>query len=75
MAHIAEAARNDVQVVNAVDVTIQDDGCAFPGDTVTLIGADGAERSGASELAAKAGTIPWEIFTGISSRVARHPLR
>lgn len=43
-----------------------------PGDTVTLLGCD---RQGncihAEELAAKTGTIPYEIFCGISKRVPR----
>jgi alanine racemase len=42
------------------------------GDEVTLIGSD---KSGncihAEELAAAAGTIPYEIFCGISKRVPR----
>jgi alanine racemase len=42
-----------------------------PGDEVVLIGRQGEEEVLASELAAKAGTIAWEIFTGISKRVTR----
>jgi alanine racemase len=42
-----------------------------PGDEVVLIGRQGGQEILASELATKAGTIPWEIFTGITSRVAR----
>ena len=41
------------------------------GDEAVLIGRQGAEEILASELAEKAGTIPWEIFTGIGMRVAR----
>ena len=41
------------------------------GDEVVLIGGQDQESILASELATKAGTIPWEIFTGISQRVAR----
>ncbi len=41
------------------------------GDTVTLIGRDGAEEVTAAELAEKAGTIPYEIVCGISKRVPR----
>ena len=44
---------------------------AAPGDEVVLIGAQGRERITAAEVAAKAGTIPWEIFTRISGRVER----
>jgi alanine racemase len=42
-----------------------------PGDEVVLIGRQGDEEILASELAAKAGTIAWEIFTGITKRVVR----
>ena len=41
------------------------------GEEVVLIGRQGAEEITASELAAKAGTIPWEIFTGIGTRAER----
>lgn len=42
-----------------------------PGDAVTLLGADGDGAITAAELAEKAGTIPWEILTGIAPRVRR----
>ncbi len=42
-----------------------------PGDTVTLIGRDGAARVTAEDLAEIGGTITHEIITGISSRVSR----
>jgi alanine racemase len=42
-----------------------------PGAEVVLIGTQGSERILASELAQRAGTIPWEILTGIGSRVRR----
>jgi len=42
-----------------------------PGDEVVLIGRQGAEEILATELATKAGTIAWEIFTGITRRVTR----
>ena len=41
------------------------------GDEAILIGADGAEEIPVAEVAAKAGTIPWEIFTSIGTRVDR----
>jgi alanine racemase len=41
------------------------------GDEAVLIGRQGDEQILASELADKAGTIPWEIFTGIKNRVER----
>jgi alanine racemase len=42
-----------------------------PGDEVILIGRQGEEEILASELASKAGTIAWELFTGITKRVVR----
>jgi alanine racemase len=41
------------------------------GDEVVLIGRQGREEISALELAAWAGTIPWEILTGITARVPR----
>jgi alanine racemase len=41
------------------------------GEEAVLIGRQGAEEILATELAAKAGTIAWEIFTGITKRVLR----
>lgn len=41
------------------------------GDEVVLLGSQGQETITADELAEKAGTIPWEILTGITSRVER----
>jgi alanine racemase len=41
------------------------------GDEVVLFGRQGDQEILASELATKAGTITWEIFTGITQRVVR----
>ncbi len=41
------------------------------GDEVVLIGKQGGEEILAVEVAERAGTIAWEIFTGIGSRVRR----
>jgi alanine racemase len=41
------------------------------GDRVTLIGRDGGEEIGADEIADQAGTISYEITTGITHRVPR----
>ena len=41
------------------------------GDEVVLLGAQGAERIGADELATKAGTIPYEVLCGVGARVPR----
>ncbi len=42
-----------------------------PGDEVVLIGDQGRESILAAELAERAGTIAWEIFTGITQRASR----
>jgi alanine racemase len=42
-----------------------------PGDEVVLFGRQGDQEILASEVAIKAGTIAWEIFTGITKRVVR----
>jgi alanine racemase len=42
-----------------------------PGEEAILIGRQGDEEILASELATKAGTIAWEVFTGITKRVVR----
>jgi alanine racemase len=42
-----------------------------PGEEVVLIGRQGDEEILATELATKADTIAWEIFTGITKRVVR----
>jgi len=41
------------------------------GDAATLIGKDGNSEITATDLAARAGTIAWDIFTGIGQRVQR----
>ena len=41
------------------------------GDDVVLLGCQQNESISASEIASRAGTIPWEVFTGITRRVAR----
>jgi alanine racemase len=41
------------------------------GDEVVLLGRQGNEEISVRELARKAGTIPWEIFTGLGERVIR----
>ncbi len=42
-----------------------------PGDVVTLIGRDGEREVGLSEVARLAGTIGYEILTGLTSRLPR----
>ena len=45
------------------------------GTEVVLIGGQGEEAISAGELARQAGTIPWDIFTGLGSRVERRAVR
>ncbi len=44
---------------------------AGPGDLATIIGAEGAERQTAEDVARRVGTINYEILCGISRRVPR----
>jgi alanine racemase len=44
---------------------------AYNGDEVVLIGADGTERITCEDVAAWAGTIPYEVLTNINTRVPR----
>jgi len=44
---------------------------AAPGDEAVLLGTQGSETITATELAKLAGTIAWDIFTGIGPRVTR----
>jgi alanine racemase len=46
-------------------------GSAYNGDEVVLLGESGGERIAAEDLARWAGTIPYEILTGINTRVPR----
>jgi alanine racemase len=49
---------------------IGDTGAAV-GDEVVLVGAQGGERITADEIAAREGTINYEVVTRISSRIPR----
>ena len=42
------------------------------GEEVVLLGRQDAEEIPVAELAARAGTIPWVVFTGLSARVGRY---
>jgi alanine racemase len=44
------------------------------GEEVILLGQQGSEEILAAELAERAGTIPWEIFTSLAARVTRYYL-
>ncbi len=49
--------------------------CAVPGSEAVLLGVQEGCAVSAADLARWAGTIPWEIFTGIGSRVGRLAVR
>ncbi|HEX4085104.1 MAG TPA: alanine racemase [Chthoniobacteraceae bacterium] len=57
--------------MDQIMVDVSRAGEAAAGDEAILIGAAGSDEIPAGELAAKAGTIAWEIFTGIGPRVDR----
>ena len=57
---------------STLDVT--DVASATVGDMVTLIGADGRESQTVEQLAAAAGTIPYDILCGLGRRVVRIPV-
>jgi len=46
-------------------------GSAYNGDEVILLGSDGKNSITCEELAEWAGTIPYEILTNINTRVPR----
>lgn len=57
--------------MDQIMIDLTNAGRVLPGEEVVLIGRQASEEILASELAAKAGTIPWDIFTGIGPRVTR----
>ena len=57
--------------MDLTNVDVTDVPGAEAGDEVVVIGSQGSEAISAFEVADKAGTIPWEVFTGIGSRVTR----
>ena len=68
-APVAGTVCMDMMMVDVTDVP-----GASVGDEVVLLGAQGGLRIGADELAAKAGTIPYEILCAIGKRVPRRYL-
>ncbi len=52
-------------------IDVSDTAGITPGEEVVLLGTQGEEEITAVEIATRAGTIAWEIFTGLSPRVAR----
>ena len=57
--------------MNEMLVDVTDVPGAAVGDKVTLIGRDGKEEITVEEVANQAGTIPYEIMTGIGPAVER----
>lgn len=57
--------------MDQVMISLGAGGTAYNGDEVVLLGAQGDERITVEELAAWAGTIPHDVFTGINTRVPR----
>ena len=57
--------------MDLTNVDVSDVPGAEVGDEVVVIGRQDDEEISAFEVADRASTIPWEIFTGIGSRVAR----
>ncbi len=55
--------------VTVVDITGRDD--VRPGDVATLIGSDGGETISLEEVAGLAGTINYEVLTGLTARLPR----
>jgi alanine racemase len=51
-----------------VDVTGME---VFPGDDAVILGSQGGDQIDAREMAATIGTIPWEIFCRVGSRIER----
>jgi alanine racemase len=54
-----------------ITVALGDDAAVAPGAETILIGRDGGERQTAEQLAARIGTINYEILCGITGRVPR----
>jgi alanine racemase len=59
------------EIMVDVSAVVERSGEVKVGDEVVLIGSSGGECIGAGEVAERAGTIPWEILTGIGRRVRR----
>jgi len=57
--------------MDQIVVDVSDAETVREGDEAVLIGRQGNEQITAGALAAQAGTIAWEIFTGIQERVVR----
>lgn len=57
--------------MDQIVVDITGAGSIEPGEEAVIIGSAGGESISAADLASQAGTISWDILTGIKSRVAR----
>ena len=54
-----------------ITVDVGPDPAVKRGERATLLGADGAERQTAEDLARRIGTISYEVMCGVSGRVPR----
>jgi alanine racemase len=57
--------------MDQIMVDVSDAGDASVGDEAVLLGRQGAAEIPVTDLAAQAGTIAWEVFTGVQERVDR----
>jgi len=57
--------------MDSVTIALPPDAACAVGDTFTLIGSDGGCRITADDVAAQAGTIGYEIVTGLTRRLPR----
>ena len=65
------AALIGVVSMDAITIDVSEVPDVQVGDVVTLLGADGAERITAEEVAEWSGTISWEVLTSVGQRVER----
>ena len=57
--------------MDLVSVDVTDIAGVETGDEAVIIGHQGSARIAAEEIAAEIGTIPYEVFCSVSSRVPR----
>ena len=74
-AHVAGTVCMDYFMVDLTDIEAKTGKSVAIGEEIVLLGDQGKESITATELADLAGTISYEIFTGVSERVTRVYLR
>ena len=65
----------DQSMIDVTDICGGEAGGVQPGDVAVLIGAQGKDRITADDVAARLGTINYEVLTGLSARLPRLFLR